>query len=188
MASLENSIFRKDALEKYFQKRERDKILRLVSPPMFVFLWILLLFSLGVSVLAWTLQEPITIQGEGVVVQQGAGTGKAEQKIMVVLLLPPDQQEYVKVGQPVRIAITSSNITFNSIIGQVAPGIMSPVAINAMLNAQGVSLAQSLSGPALVAAAPVEPESEAQTYLLGSRCQIRVQIGSRSALSFALSY
>jgi hypothetical protein len=43
-------------------------------------------------------------------------------------------------------------------------------------------LAQTLSGPSVVALAPVEPMSLAQTYL-GSQCQAQIQIGTQSALS-----
>src|SRR5436309_1517404 len=127
MASLDHSIFRKRAVEKHIQKRERHVILRLVSPPMFIFLWALLLLSVGVGGLVWTIQEPVVIQGKGVVVQQTTGTGKTAQKqIVVLLILSPDQQANLKVGQPVRITIASSNIIFNSTIKQVEKGVMSP--------------------------------------------------------------
>ena len=58
---------------------------------------------------------------------------------------------------------------------------MSPAAITTQLNLP-IPLAQTLSGPSVVALAPVEPMSLAQTYL-GSQCQAQVQIGTQSALS-----
>ena len=182
MPALDQSIFRKRAIEKYVQKQERHVILRLVSPPMFMCLWALLLLAVCGGARVWSIQEPIMVQGKGLVVPQKATNGKNTQKIIVLLLLPTDQQANLKVGQPVHIVINSTNnITFNSTIDQVETGVMSPAAISTQFNLQQ-SLAQTLSGPSLVATAPVEPMSQAQTYL-SSQCQVQVQIGSESALS-----
>ena len=43
MATVDRSIFRKRAVEKYMQRQEMHVVLRLVSPRMFLFLWLLLL-------------------------------------------------------------------------------------------------------------------------------------------------
>lgn len=180
MPALDQSIFRKRAIERYVQKQERHVILRLVSPPMFFCLWALLFLAVCGGALVWSIQEPIMVQGKGLVVQQKATNGT--QKIIVLLLLPTDQQANLKVGQPVHIVINSTNnIVFDSTITEVETGTMSPAAISTQFNLQQ-SLAQTLSGPSLVATAPVEPMSQAQTYL-ESQCQVQVQIGSESALS-----
>jgi hypothetical protein len=181
MASVDRSIFRKRALDKYMQRQELHVILRLVSPRMFVFLWALLLLSIGAGTLVWSIQEPVIIQGKGVVVQPKAANGKNGTAIVVLIILPPAQQANLKVGQSVSITITSANITFTSTIQNVEAGVMSPAAITTQLNLP-IPLAQTLSGPSVVALAPVEPMSLAQTYL-GSQCQAQVQIGTQSALS-----
>ena len=181
MASSNRSIFRDRAIEKYVQRQELNVVLRLVSPPVYKFLWALLLLSVCAGVLVWSIQTPITIQGKGVVVQQKNITAKNAQNIVVLLLLPTDQQASVKVGQPVTVSITATNITFHTTIKSVESGVMSPAAISTQINLQ-VSQAQILSGPAIVALAPVEPMSLAMTYL-GSQCQVQVQIGTESPLS-----
>ncbi len=127
------------------------------------------------------LNKPIVVQGKGVVVQQKDKNVKTGQRIVVLLLLPPDQQANLKVGQPVTISIASTNISFNSTIENIEAGVMSPAAISTQLNLQ-LPLAQTISGPSIVATTSVEPMSLAQTYL-GSQCQAQVQIGSQSALS-----
>jgi hypothetical protein len=181
MAVLDRSIFRERAVEKHIQKRERHVVLRLVSPPMFVFLWVLLALSVTGGSLVWTIQEPVVVQGKGVVVEQNAANPKTARKIIVLLLLPTNQQANLKVGQPVRIMI-GSNIIFNSTIDQVEKDVMSPTAISSKYTAQAAPLAQTLSGPSVVATAAVEPMSQAQTYL-GSQCQAQIQIGSESIVT-----
>jgi hypothetical protein len=183
MADLDRSIFRKRALEKYMQKQEMHTILRLVSPRIFGFLWAFILLAICAGAVVWSIKEPIVIQGKGVIVQQKAANGKKAQ-IVVLLLLPSDQQSSLKVGQPVSISIASANINFMSSIGMVEAGVMSPAAISMQVNLQlPASLAQTIAGPSIVASAPVEPMSLAQTYI-GSQCDAQVQIGTQSAFSF----
>lgn len=183
MADLNNSIFRKRALEKYMQKQEMHVILRLVSPRMFGFLWLFIILAICAGAVVWSIKEPIVIQGKGVVLQQKAANGKKAQ-VVVLLLLPSDQQANLKVGQPVTISIASANINFHSSIGMVEEGVMSPAAISMQVNLQlPTSLAQTVAGPSIVASAPVEPMSQAQTYV-GSQCDAQVQIGTQSAISF----
>lgn len=188
MAVLDRSIFRQRAIDKYMQRREINVILRLVSPRMFTFLWILLLLTVAAGGLVWSIQEPIMVQGKGIVAMPKTAAGTKAQGIVVLLLFSPDQQANLKVGQPVTINITTptATITFNTAIRTIETGVMSPVAINTQLNLQQ-TLAPTISGPSIVAIAPVEPMSLAQTYL-GSQVQAQVQIGSQSALSMLPGY
>jgi hypothetical protein len=186
MATVDRSIFRKRALDKYMQRQEQNVVLQLVSPRMFVFLWALLLLAVGAGALVWSIQEPIVVQGKGVVVQPKTANGKTGQAIVVMILLPPDQQANLKVGQPISINITSANITFTSTVQTIEAGVMSPAAITTQLNLP-VQLTQTLSGPSVVAVAPVEPMSLAKTYL-GSQCEAQVQIGTQSVLSVLPGY
>lgn len=160
--------------------------MRLVSPRVLLSLWLLLLLAVGGGVLVWSIQEPVLVQGKGLVVQGKAMQGKNMQGIIVLLLFPPDQQANLKVGQPVSINITTANITFNSTIQTIEAGVMSPETISTQINSR-LPLAMTISGPSVVAIAPVEPMSLAQTYL-GSQSQVQVQVGMRSVLSLLPGY
>ena len=160
--------------------------MRLVSPRVFLSLWMLLLLAVGGGLLVGSIQEPVLVQGKGLVVQAKAMNKKNTLGVVVLLLFPPDQQAQVKVGQPVNISITTANITFTSTIQTLETGIMSPAAISTQFNAR-LPLAMTISGPAVVAIAPVEPMSLAQTYL-ESQCQVQVQVGAQSVLSLLPGY
>jgi hypothetical protein len=168
------------------QRQEGHVVLRLVSPRVFVSLWILLLLAVGGGALVWSIQEPVVVQGKGLVVQAKAMNAKNTRGVVVLLLFPPDQRAHLKIGQPVSMSIATAHITFNSTIQMIEDGVMSPAAIGAQINAP-LPLAMTIDGPAIVALAPVEPMSLAQTYL-GSQCQVQVQIGVRSALSLLPGY
>lgn len=186
MAKPDRSIFRQRALDKYMRRQEGHVVLRLVSPRVFLSLWLLLLLAIGGGILVWSVQEPVLVQGKGLVVQAKVMQGKNAQGVVVLLLFPPDQQANLKMGQAVSMSIATANITFNSTIHELEAGVMSPAAISTQINSP-LPLAMTVSGPAVVALASVEPMSLAQTYL-GSQCQVQVQIGVRSALSLLPGY
>ncbi len=178
MAALDRAIFRERAIEKYTQRQELHVILRLVSPRMFVFLWALFLLFLGAAALAWTIQEPVNVAGQGVVIQQKVNKG---QEIVLLLLLPAGQQANLRAGQPVSVSIDAMNVSFTSSIQRVEPAVLSPDTIRTQFNVPA-PLAQIIAGPSAVALASVEPASQAETYL-GSQCRAQIQVGSESALS-----
>lgn len=182
MAALDKSIFRERAIEKYMRRREIHVILRLVSPPMFLFLWALLLLAVCGGAVVWSIQVPIQVAGKGMVVQQRVNNKQNVQETIVLLLLPPDQQANIKAGQSVSITIAGASTNFSSTIEKVQAGVMSPMDIRNQFNLS-VPLSQTIAGPSIVASAPVQPASLAQTYL-GSQCEVQVKIGSQSALSF----
>ena len=168
------------------QGQEAQSILRLVSPRMFLSLWMLLVLAVGGGVLVWSIQEPVIVQSKGYVVQPKQLPGEKAQGYMVLLLFQPDQQAHLKIGQAVSIRVATTNITFTSAIQTIETGVMSPAAISDQINLQP-PLALTIDGPAIVVLAPVEPMSLAQISL-GSQVQGQIQVGSRSVLSLLPGY
>ncbi|HLG62017.1 MAG TPA: hypothetical protein VKY19_08800 [Ktedonosporobacter sp.] len=156
-------------------------MLRLVSPPVFGFLWLLLLTLIGGGILVWSLQVPLVVQGQGIVLQQAGKQGKGQRTTAVLLLLPADQQANLKAGQAVRIMIASKNITFTGAIDHVEAGAMSPAVINAQFHTQ-IPQPEAVAGPYIVATVPVAPAAQIQVPP-GSVCQAQVQTGSANVFS-----
>jgi hypothetical protein len=178
MPALDRSIFRERAIEKYMRRQEINVVLRLVSPRVSGFLWVLCLLFFAAGVLAWSIQTPVVATGQGIVIQQNANRVK---QTVVLLLLPTNQLANLRVGQSVSVTINAMSVSFNSTIQNVEPTVMSPNTIRSQFNVPA-SLAQVITGPASVAIADVVPASQASTYL-GSESQVSVHIGSESALS-----
>ncbi len=178
MAEFNRSIFRERAIRKYAQNQELNVILRLVSPPVFVSLGILLLLFMAAGVLVASMHVPVTVTGNAVVIEQKVNT---EQTIVVLLFLPADQRAHLQTGQTVSVSVGSTGTTFTSAIDHIEANVMSPAAIRTLFNLQGAT-AQAISGPAAVATAPVVPASQAKTDL-GSLCTVNIQIGSQSVFS-----
>ena len=76
MPTLDRSIFRERAIEKYMRRQEINVVLRLVSPRVSIFLWALCLLFFAAGVLAWSIQTPVVASGQGLVIQQNANKSR----------------------------------------------------------------------------------------------------------------
>src|SRR5579859_1332813 len=83
MAGSDRTIFRESAIERYKKGQEHTVLLQLATPPVIAFLWIMLLLFLGAGALAWFVQVPVTITGQGIIIAQGTTRASSEQHINV---------------------------------------------------------------------------------------------------------
>jgi hypothetical protein len=184
MAAWERSIFREQAIKKYIQRQEQSVLLRVISPPAFVFLWILLLLFLGMGILIWSVQVPITVAGQGVVSEggtEGETAGQEGQEVVAVLFLPPGQQAGLRVGQLANVSIGTSQISLTGIIEHVATDLISPSEARTRFKLQG-EFAQLITGPSVMVTIRIGPASSAHIYV-GSLCSAQMQVGSQNVLS-----
>lgn len=189
MAFSERSIFRESAIKKYLQKQEQGVLLRVISPPAFALLWIVLLLLLGVSALAWAIEVPIFANGQGVIVEQTAdgGTtaaGQSGQEVVAALFFSPDQQGSLHQGQSVAINVGPSSSSLTGSVTSIETGVISPDEARQRFNLQG-SLVQVVTGPSVLVLVDIGPVSSAHGYV-GSVCAAQVRIGSQRVLSQVL--
>ena len=173
------SLLRESAIKKYKQRREQSILLRVISPPAFVYFWIMVLLLL--SLLVWSIQVPTFAVGQGVVIEQQAAD-LSRSKVVAVLFLPPDQQSGLRTGQPARVSIGSTSLILNSSIEHVEANLISPSEAHARFDLQG-KLAQTITGPSMVVMISLGPAASAHSYV-GSWCWAQVQTGSRRVLQF----
>ena len=109
MAVSKRSIFRGKALEQYAASRQKDVLPRLVSPPVFVFLWILLALLIVGGIVAWLTRVPTYVVGSGVVLDQGiVQVNQASGRAVAVVFLPANRTMHVRVGQVILLQIGST--------------------------------------------------------------------------------
>src|SRR5437588_1313870 len=122
----QKTIFRQSAIMAYKRSMEKDVLLRLVSWPILVCLWLLLAVLLAAGFFVWYAQVPTYVGGSGIVLAQENVLQPEYGKMVAIVFLSPDQSAQVRVGQPVDIQIGSANMQLQSTIAQVEPGVMSP--------------------------------------------------------------
>ena len=180
MPAPERSIFRESAIKKYLQKQEQGILLRVASPPIVLFFWVALLFLLGAGGLAWSIQVPISVRGQGVVLEQGVA-GQGESSVVAVFFFSLDHQADLHVGQPATVIISSTASNLHGTIENVETSAISPNEARSRFNLQG-GLAQVITGPSITVTISIGSVASMSIYA-GSLCDAQIQVGSRSVLS-----
>ena len=106
MAVSKRGIFRSKALQQYAASRQKDVLPRLVSPPIFVFFWILVGLLLVAGIIAWLTRVPTYVVASGVVLDQGITQGRqANGEAVAIVFLPAGDFLQVHAGQPILLQI-----------------------------------------------------------------------------------
>ena len=181
-------LFRETAMQHYLQKREKDTLPRLASPPAFLCFWILTGLVAFCAFVAWNAQVPIFINGNGVVLadQQVAqpgtdatATGTGEEGAPITLFIPIENAYKLQIGQIAQFQVGPSTPQLPGRIVGIEKMPVSPVDLRKRYN---LPTNQPITGPVLIAELkPLVPFSP-QIYA-GSQIQARVQIGTQRILA-----
>jgi hypothetical protein len=163
-------LFRRQALEHYVQSRERTILPRLVRPPVFPLLWLLLGLAGLALLVAWQGQIPLYVSGSGVVLERGA---------IVLAFLPasPTHPLQIHPGAPVHLQIGTPAQTINSTVEHVETGVLSPANIQKRYGS-GDRIAQIITGPSIVISIKLSAP-----FYAGSVVNVQVQVGTTRVLS-----
>lgn len=176
MSLTKRSIFRDRAIQRYRQRRDQDVLPRLVAPPAFALLWILLSLCLLTGFLAWSTRLPTYASVSGVIVQdEQSGQNQA------LLFATADQGPTIQPGQPVQLQIGSSGPQLHLVVTSLVSQVLNPDQIRTRFDLNG-ALGLAIEQPAVVVVVALGQGPEFQGYL-GSLVSANVQIGSRSAFS-----
>lgn len=182
MAVSKRSIFRGKALEQYAASRQKEVLPRLVSPPVFVFFWVLLGLLIVGGILAWLTQVPTYVTGSGAVLDQGLIQGKqASGEAVAIIFLPTTHPMHMQAGQLILLHIGSSATQLTYKVNGVDPGVISPSDARRRYGLDSAT-AQVISGPSIVLSVNLGPMFPAYQYA-GSIVSAQVQAGSQRVLS-----
>lgn len=181
-------LFRQQALDYYAQSREKSVLPQIARPPVFLFLWLLLVLA-GIAIMfAWLGQVPIYSSAPGMIVEQ---TTVRQQQVLhitialVFLPVTPGQPLQVHAGSPAQLRVGVQEQPLVTSVAQVEPGILSPVEI-ARRYALASTITARITGPSIVVAIHLSSTFASQTYA-GSALTAQVQVGTTSVLSSVLS-
>jgi hypothetical protein len=171
------AIFRHEALWRMVQGPEKSVLPRFIRPRTFLCLWVLLGLLGLAAVLAWAAQVPVYAAGIAIVTESNG-------KLNLVVLLPPESFEKLRVGQNVLVHWSPPDEPAGTRLTHVEPGIHSPAEMRDRfgLSCETVNRAAivALADPQGVVPATQEFPWEAH---LGTTVSVDVEIGSRPALS-----
>jgi len=180
MSQAQRPLFREHALKHYLQKREKDILPRLVSPPTFICGWFLLCLVVAVGVVAWLEKVPIFVNGSGIVLAQEQGNVSGDGG-MVRIFLPASQARSIHVGETSLLQVGRTGPSFTTRIVHVEPGLLSPDDVHKRygFNYYGMPV---ITEPSVAVDVKVKPSVLSRLYA-GSPVSAQVQIGTQRVLS-----
>jgi len=181
MSQAQRPLFREHALKHYLQKREKDILPRLVSPPTFICGWFLLCLVAAVGVVAWLEKVPIFVNGSGIVLAQEQGNVSSGDGGTIRIFLPASKARLVHVGETSLLQVGMAGPTFTTRIVHVEPGLLSPDDVHKRygFNYYGMPV---ITEPSVAVDVKVKPSVLSRLYA-GSPVSAQVQIGTQRVLS-----
>jgi hypothetical protein len=181
MAASKRTIFRHKALPHYEQSRNKAVLPRYVSPPVFVFLWVLLGLLAIAGVAAWLGRVPTYVAASGIILEPGSTTQQGSAEAVAVIFVPASPSLTLRPGLPVQLQIGSTGPQLATTIATVAPGVVSPSEARAQYALGGMAAAV-ITQPSIVVTARLGTGISTQVYG-GSIVNAQVQVGTQSVLS-----
>lgn len=173
ISASKGAIFRKEAIEKYSQGRDKNVLPQFVLPPVFVFLWCLLALFISAGITAWLGQVPVYTSGVGVILDPSTSGNTANGEMTAVIFITYSPSLHLQVGQPVNMQIGQAGPHISTAIGAVESQILSPSEVRKQFSV-------SVTDPSIAAAVVVE--SHLSLYS-GSLVQAQIEVGSHRLLS-----
>jgi hypothetical protein len=174
------SLFREHAFQAYIQRRERDILPRVISPSMFVFLWVCLGIILAVVGMSWWAKVPTFARGSGVVVtstKQAAGTNET----VALVYFPAEYRSHLNAGMSSKVELATGQSTSTASIIQQRMDMLTPERVQ-----QTYNLSCSPALTTLITtqpSVPVEMKLNVRSYVSpGTPVQALVQTGSQRVL------
>ncbi len=184
MTQTRRPIFRPEALRRYKQNRERPVLLRALSPPTFLCLWVLLGLLIATGCVMWLAQVPVYASGSATVVAWKGNTLGIRDGIVLVAFLPPQDLSQLRIGQTLLVTFDTTDGPVSRTLIGVEPQVIGPATAQQQFGLS-TPAAQVVNQPTAVAIARFEPYPSglpASTYV-GSVYQVQVQVGVQSVFS-----
>lgn len=176
MSASNNTIFRKSAVQKYIQGRDKTVLPRFVTPPTFLLLWCLLSIFTSAWLIAWMGQIPLYATGIGVVLPPSTATGHTNDRAVAIVFVPYTSSLHLQSGQQAQVQLGTISSPITGTIERVNSQLLSP---NAVRQSYGLAM------PAPSVAVLVALDSHLSGHLYaGTPVQAQIQVGTSRLLSF----
>ena len=173
VSASKGAIFRKEAIEKYTQGRDKNVLPQFVLPPVFVFFWCLLALFVSAGITAWLGQVPVYTTGIGIVLNPSTSGSTANGEMTAVIFVPYNPSLHLQVGQPITAHIGQAGPQITTTIGAVESQILSPADVRKQFSV-------SITDPSVAVTALVGPHL---SLYAGSLVQVQIEVGSKRLLS-----
>ena len=166
-------------MQHYAQSRDKDVLPRFVSPPVFLFLWMVLSLCLVLGWLACNIYIPVYTSAIGTIMG-----GRSSAGTQAVLFVPANQQHVVHAGEPVLLQIGSTDSRLLRTVTSVTATPLSPEQIRQRYHLDG-GTSLLVTQPSVILMVALDEHISATSYG-GSIVHAQVQVGAQSLPSSLL--
>lgn len=181
MSQPRRQIFREHALQQYMQRQEEDVLPQFVSPPVFLFCWLLFVLVLLAGWIAWMTRVPTYVNGTGVVAASDRRVNAQQNEFDALVFIPVSESQRLHNGLHGAVEVGSSGQYVASQVSSIETQTYSPDAVQNRYKLS-CSVAQSVAEPVIVlhmrVRLPVNEHVQSGTAL-----QARVQVGTQRILA-----
>ncbi len=167
-------IFRSRTLQNYMRNKEKSVLPRFVTPPVFVFSWIILILLIGAGIAVWSDQIPSFIAGSGIILAASSADSQGD-GATAAILLPASTRVYIRPGLPVQLQIGQTGPQLHRTIDTVNQNLLSPGAVHQQYEF-------TVADPSLVITVKLGSTISEHLYS-GSPVQAQIRIGSQNLLA-----
>lgn len=174
-------LFREHALQKYMQRRENDVLPRIVSPPVFICVWIIFGLVVASGLMAWLERVPVYVNGSGVVLTTGKNPNSSQNIVDALVFIPVTASGQIRTGIHGKTQFRESGAYFDSTITSFELSELSPAAIQKYYQLS-CSAAQKVVEPSIVVHISVMVPMNNPIFK-GTSLQAQLQTGSQRVLA-----
>lgn len=173
-------LFRAHALQHYMDKSKNDLLPRIISPPVFVLMWMLFGVVLISGLIGWMERVPVFTESSGLVRSDEQQVSSLKHNVDVVVFIPTANSTQMHIGMAAKAKFDTSTQYFDGTIVTKDALVLSPVAIR-----KQYQLTCSMMPDGLVASIAVTilvPVPANIAIENGALSQVQIQTGSQSVL------
>ena len=176
------SLFRSQAREQYARRRDKTVLPRLVMPPAFLCLWLLLGLLLLATGLAWQAQVPIYASAPGTIVPPQLNSNQPTASgPETILFVPATPTPALHVDETITLRVALEDDTFPGTVVTIEPRVLTPEVARQQYHLSG-DLALLVTQPSVVVQVRLSPSTSPEP-LEGLSLSAQVQVGSQSVLA-----
>jgi hypothetical protein len=175
------AFFRAEAVQHYTRNSERDVLPRIIAPPVFLCLWLLLGLCCALLVLSWLVRVPIYTSAVGVIQPQATQAKGRAIEPEALLFLPVDAAHPVHIDRGSSVLLHIGSQSMDTTVERVVAGVLSPGEIQRNYELQS-GVASLVTSPSMVIAVNLTAAFQAPAYR-GSRVSAQVEVRSSRVLS-----
>jgi hypothetical protein len=182
MMNQRRQIFRESAMKNYWQRKQQDILPQMISPPVFLVSWILLVLLVIAGFFAWNAEIPSVASAPGLIMKQDTAQGEQKKsEIEAVIFFPAVLKPRLNTGGAIQLQVGQNQI-LTSKISSIEKTALSPEETIKRFNIKGPGMEEAIRSSGSILPVHVKLGNDAAS-LSGSFIGAKIEVGKKHVLA-----